>query len=81
MGVIIGVIVGYVMGTKAGDHGLEELKDAWHTIRSSEEAKDIIGGRAVDGRQSHQQGWWIAGRAVPGLWQRFIRCDRLRPTG
>jgi hypothetical protein len=44
MGVIIGVIVGYVMGTKSGDTGLAELKDAWHTIRSSEEAKEIVAG-------------------------------------
>jgi hypothetical protein len=44
MGVIIGVIVGYVMGSKSGDRGLEELKDAWRTIRSSEEAKEIMAG-------------------------------------
>ena len=44
MGVIIGVIVGYVMGTRAGDRGLTELKDAWNTIRSSEEARDIMAG-------------------------------------
>ena len=44
MGVIIGVIVGYVMGTKSGDTGLAELKDAWRTIRSSDEAKEIMAG-------------------------------------
>ena len=64
MGVIIGVIVGYVMGTKSGEQGLEELKDAWKTIRSSEEARDIRR-RSVNGRQPHQQRWWVAGRAPP----------------
>ena len=44
MGVIIGVIVGYVMGTRSGDQGLTELKNAWNTIRSSEEARDIVAG-------------------------------------
>jgi hypothetical protein len=44
MGVIIGVIVGYVMGTRSGDRGLAELREAWDTIRSSEEARDIMAG-------------------------------------
>jgi hypothetical protein len=44
MGVIIGVIVGYLMGAKSGDQGLEELKEAWATIKSSEEAKDLMTG-------------------------------------
>lgn len=41
MGVIIGVIVGFMMGSRSGDRGLEELREAWNTIRSSEEARDL----------------------------------------
>ncbi len=44
MGVLIGLIVGYVMGTKAGANELEELKGAWKAIRSSDEAHDMMAG-------------------------------------
>lgn len=44
MGALIGVIVGYAMGTKAGDDGLKELKEAWATIRSSQEARLMVAG-------------------------------------
>ena len=44
MGVLIGVFVGYVMGAKSGEQGIEELKDAWATIRSSDEARDLLAG-------------------------------------
>jgi hypothetical protein len=44
MGVIIGVVVGYAMGTRAGSGGWAELEDAWHTITTSEEVHDLIEG-------------------------------------
>jgi hypothetical protein len=44
MGVIIGVLVGYAMGTRAGSGGWAELEDAWHTITTSEEVRDLIEG-------------------------------------
>jgi len=48
MGVIIGVLVGYAMGTRAGSGGWAELEDAWHTIATSEEVHDLIeGGFAI----------------------------------
>lgn len=44
MGVLIGVIVGYVMGAKSGEQGLDDLKEAWATIRTSDEAKALLAG-------------------------------------
>jgi hypothetical protein len=44
MGVIIGVLVGYAMGTRAGSGGWAELEDAWQTISTSEEVRDLIEG-------------------------------------
>lgn len=46
MGVIIGVIVGYAIGTRAGPEGWSELEDAWHTIYASEEVRDLVSGAA-----------------------------------
>jgi hypothetical protein len=46
MGVIIGVIVGYVLGSKAGPEGWTELEEAWHTIYTSEEVRDLVSGAA-----------------------------------
>ena len=48
MGAMIGLAVGYVLGTKAGQKGYEELQDAWDTISSSEEVRDmLVGGMAM----------------------------------
>jgi hypothetical protein len=57
MGVIIGVLVGYAMGTRAGSGGWAELEDAWQTISTSEEVRDLIEGglsiaRDVVGRRA-----------------------------
>jgi hypothetical protein len=40
---MIGFLVGYVMGTKAGEEGYQELRDAWREIASSGELKEILG--------------------------------------
>jgi hypothetical protein len=46
MGVIIGVIVGYALGAKAGPEAWTEIEDAWHTIYTSEEVRDLVAGGA-----------------------------------
>ncbi|HEY6473855.1 MAG TPA: hypothetical protein VIY26_13265 [Acidimicrobiales bacterium] len=46
MGVIIGVIIGYALGSRAGPEGWAELQDAWHTIYTSEEVRDLVSGAA-----------------------------------
>ena len=47
MGVIIGVLVGYALGSRAGPEAWTEIEDAWHTIYTSEEVRDLVAG-AVD---------------------------------
>jgi hypothetical protein len=42
MGTIIGVVIGYAFGTRAGEQGWEEFKDAWKVISTSEEVRDLI---------------------------------------
>ena len=50
MGAIVGVVIGYVLGTRAGEKGWDELRDAWHTISTSEEVRDMVsGGLAMAG--------------------------------
>lgn len=44
MGVMIGFIVGYVMGTRAGQEGFDELKATLRSITSSEEVRDLVTG-------------------------------------
>ena len=46
MGVIIGVIVGYALGSRAGPEGWSEIEEAWHTICTSEEVRDFVAGAA-----------------------------------
>ena len=44
MGVIIGVIVGFALGSRAGPDAWAELEGAWHTIYTSEEVRDLMAG-------------------------------------
>jgi hypothetical protein len=44
MGVVIGVLVGYVMGSRAGAESWAEIEDAWQSITSSQEVKDLVSG-------------------------------------
>jgi hypothetical protein len=44
MGVVIGVIVGYALGSRAGQEAWPELEEAWKTIMASEEVRDLVSG-------------------------------------
>jgi hypothetical protein len=48
MGVLIGVVVGYALGTRAGEEGWTEFYEAWKVISTSEEVRDlVVGGFSV----------------------------------
>lgn len=50
MGAIVGVVIGYVLGSRSGEKGFEELREAWRTISTSEEVRDMVaGGLSVAG--------------------------------
>jgi hypothetical protein len=51
MGVIIGVIVGFALGSRAGPNAWAEIEDAWHTIYTSEEVRDLVAGGVDIARQ------------------------------
>ena len=44
MGVVIGVIVGYAMGSRAAPGAWAETEEAWRTIVTSEEVQDLVSG-------------------------------------
>jgi hypothetical protein len=44
MGVIVGVLVGYALGSRAGPDAWNELEEAWHTIVTSDEVRDLVSG-------------------------------------
>ena len=81
MGVIIGVIVGYVMGSKSGDRGLDELKDAWRTIRSSEEAKEIMAGGLSMAASLISRGGGMLAERLQASANGSSSVTALRPTG
>ena len=63
MGAIIGVVIGYVLGTRAGEKGFEELRDAWKTITTSEEVRDLVaGGISIAGDALRRGGGLLAER-------------------
>jgi hypothetical protein len=48
MGTIIGVVVGYALGSREGPGSWDEVKKAWKTIVTSGEVRDlVIGGVSV----------------------------------
>jgi hypothetical protein len=82
MGVIIGVIVGYVMGARSGDQGLEELKEAWATIKSSDEAKELMtGGLAMAASLVSRGGGMLVERLQASGNGGSTPVTALRPTG
>jgi hypothetical protein len=56
MGAMVGFVLGYVLGTRAGDKGWEELQQSWKTISSSEEVRDILSGGLATARDLVRQG-------------------------
>jgi hypothetical protein len=44
MGTLVGVVIGYALGTRAGEQGWTEFYDAWKVISSSDEVRDLISG-------------------------------------
>jgi hypothetical protein len=44
MGAIIGLVIGYILGTRAGDKGNLELQQSWRTITTSQGFRDMLGG-------------------------------------
>lgn len=44
MGAIVGLVIGYVLGTRAGDKGNVELQQSWRTITTSQGFRDMLGG-------------------------------------
>jgi hypothetical protein len=44
MGVVIGVMVGYALGSRAGSDAWPELEEAWKTIVTNEEVHDLVSG-------------------------------------
>jgi hypothetical protein len=72
MGAIIGVVIGYALGTRAGPDGWEEIKDAFKVIRSSEQARDLVGtgfsvARDLVGRASEILAGALSDSAEPGV--------------
>lgn len=41
MGALFGFVIGYLIGTKSGNKGLDEIKDAWKMISASDEFKGL----------------------------------------
>jgi hypothetical protein len=44
MGAMVGMVIGYVLGARAGERGFEELEASWETISSSQEVRDMLVG-------------------------------------
>jgi hypothetical protein len=49
--VIIGVMVGYALGCRAGPDGWSEIEEAWHTISTSKEVRDFADGALALARE------------------------------
>ncbi|MDQ6617068.1 MAG: hypothetical protein M3083_20575 [Actinomycetota bacterium] len=42
MGTIVGLVIGYALGTRAGENGWVEFRDSLKTITTSEEVRDLV---------------------------------------
>ncbi len=66
MGVIVGVVVGYALGTRAGDEGWAEFRDAWKVISTSEEVRDLVSGGFSIARDVMARGTGVLGEILSG---------------
>jgi hypothetical protein len=66
MGTIIGVVIGYALGTRAGPEGWDEFKEAWKVISTSDEVKDLVAGGFSLGRDLMRRGTEVLTRSVAG---------------
>jgi hypothetical protein len=64
MGVIVGFIIGYILGTRNGPLDLDEINEAWEDIRNSEEAQAVVAGGADIVLQMIQKGLGILGQVA-----------------
>jgi hypothetical protein len=67
MGTLLGFAVGFYLGTKAGPNGLNELAEAWQTIRESEEFQGLSATARSTLESLMQQGATGVGQFVTGL--------------
>jgi hypothetical protein len=51
MGAIVGVLVGYAIGTRAGPEGWEESVEALKVIINSQEVQDLVSGGLAIARE------------------------------
>ena len=66
MGAMVGFVLGYILGVKAGADGEKQLRDAWQTITSSEEVKDLLsGGLSMAGDLIRQGRGLLVDRLTP----------------
>jgi hypothetical protein len=73
MAAVIAFLGGYVLGTRAGKEGYDELKEAWKTISTSGEVKDLlVGGLSIAREVLVRGGGMLAGR-LPTPDQRLTR--------
>ena len=69
MGVIIGVPIGYALGSRARPDAWTEFEEAWHTISTSEEVRDLAAGAPSIAVTS-----WRRGRtSSPASWAAWSR--------
>jgi hypothetical protein len=70
---VIAFVVGYVLGARAGEEGLEELKEAWKTVSSSGEVRDLVAGGLSIARDVLTRGGGLLADRMPSGEPRLTR--------
>ncbi len=73
MAAVIAFVAGYVLGTRAGKEGFDELKEAWQTISSSAEVKDLLTGGVSIARDMVARGGGMLAERLPTPDHRLTR--------
>jgi hypothetical protein len=81
MGAMIGFAVGYMLGTRKGEAGTDELKKAWATIRTSEEARDLVARGLAGAKYLLQAGAGMVASRLQDDSSGGGLISALRPTG
>jgi hypothetical protein len=76
MGVIVGVLIGYALGSRAGPNAWTEFEEAWRTIYTSEEVRDLAAGALGIARELVEK----RAEVVAGILGGAAPSPRLRPV-
>jgi len=67
MGTLLGFAIGYYLGSKTGPNGIDDLREAWQTIKESEDYQALAATLSATLESALHRGGEAAGKLIAGI--------------